>query len=117
MVPEQFDDLVGQVLDDLPAWVRAAFDNVTIMVEDAPDPELLADGEDLLGLYTGTPLPERGVNYGGVLPDVIYIFRQPHLALGLAEPELREEIARTVLHEIAHYFGIDDQHLEANGFG
>jgi len=117
MVPEQFDELVERVLDDLPAWVQGAFDNVTIMIEDAPDPELLEDGEDLLGLYTGTPLPERGVDYGGVLPDVICIYRRPHLALGLPESELGEEIARTVLHEIAHYFGIDDDHLEANGFG
>lgn len=117
MNPQQFDDLVDRVLSDLPGWVRDAFDNVTIMIEDVPDPELGPEGEDLLGLYTGTPLPDRSVDYAGVLPDVIYIYRRPHLALGLDEAELGEEIARTVLHEIAHYFGIDDDHLEANGFG
>lgn len=114
---EHFDQLVEQVLDDLPDWVRRAFDNISIMVEDAPDPELVPEGEDLLGLYTGTPLPERGTDYAGVLPDIIYIYRRPHLALGLADAELREEIARTVLHEIAHYFGLDDEHLDEIGFG
>ena len=114
---EQFDELVDEVLADLPDWVRSAFHNVTIMVEDLPDTEHGADGEDLLGLYTGTPLPERGVDYAGSLPDIIYIYRQPHLELGLEEADLREEIARTVFHEIAHYFGLGDDYLEANGFG
>jgi predicted Zn-dependent protease with MMP-like domain len=63
------------------------------------------------------PLTERGVEYAGELPDVIYIFRQPHLELGLPSDELREEIARTLIHEVAHYFGIDDDHLDEIGWG
>lgn len=114
---EQFEALVHEVIHDLPDWVRDAFENLSIMVEDAPDPELGPDFEDLLGLYTGTPLPERGVDYAGVLPDIIYVYREPHLAMDLPDEELREEIAKTVLHEIAHYFGLDDDHLELNGFG
>ena len=117
MQRDSFDELVGQVIDDLPDWVREAFDNISIMVEDEPDPELLPLEQDLLGIYIGTPLPERDSQYAGHLPDVIYIFRQPHLRLGLAEPELRMEIARTVMHEIAHYFGIDDDYLDAHGWG
>ena len=64
-----------------------------MLVLDQPDERLDPDGQGLLGLYVGVPLPERGANYAGELPDVIYLFRQPHLALGLAEDELREEIA------------------------
>jgi predicted Zn-dependent protease with MMP-like domain len=71
----------------------------------------------LLGLYLGVPLPERGADYAGELPDVIYIFRRPHLDMGLPQDELRHEIARTLIHEIAHYFGIEDDHLDKIGWG
>ena len=81
------------------------------------DEDLDPEGEGLLGLYLGLPLPERGVEYAGELPDVIYIFRRPHLELGLAPDELREEVARTLIHEVAHYFGIDDDHLDEIGWG
>lgn len=117
MEREAFDDLVAEVLADLPGWVRDAFDNISIMVEDEPGAELGPDADGLLGLYTGVPLPERDSGYAGALPDIIYIFRQPHLELALPEPELREEIAKTVLHEIAHYFGLDDDYLEREGWG
>jgi predicted Zn-dependent protease with MMP-like domain len=114
---DAFDALVTEVLDDLPDWVRRAFDNISIFIEDEPLAELGSDTEGLLGIYIGTPLPERGTDYAGNLPDVIYIFRDPHLELGLEENALREEIARTVLHEIAHYFGLDDDYLESEGWG
>jgi len=107
------DDAVRQ----LPGWAQDALDNVQILVLDAPDQHLDPEGEGLLGLYTGTPLPERDSNHAGELPDVIYIFRLPHLALNLPPDELREEIARTTLHEIAHYFGLDDDHLDDIGWG
>ncbi len=113
----QFDAQVERVLRELPEWVLRAFDNISIMIEDDPSPDLDPEGQGLLGLYTGIPLPERGIHYAGALPDVIHIFRNPHLALGLSESETREEIARTVMHEIAHYFGIDDDYLERNGWG
>jgi predicted Zn-dependent protease with MMP-like domain len=71
----------------------------------------------MLGLYMGVPLPERGIDYAGELPDVIYIFRYPHLELGLPADELRGEIAKTLVHEIAHYFGFDDDYLEEIGWG
>jgi len=107
------DDAVRQ----LPGWAQDALENVQILVLDAPDQHLDPEGEGLLGLYTGTPLPERDSNHAGELPDVIYIFRLPHLALDLPPDELREEIARTTLHEIAHYFGLDDDHLDDIGWG
>ena len=114
---QQFESVVHEVLQGLPDWVRSALDNIDILVEERPDAELDPDGHGLLGVYLGTPLPERGVDYAWALPDVIYIFRQPHLELGLPEDDLRREIARTVMHEIAHYFGIDDDHLDEIGMG
>ena len=72
---------------------------------------------DLLGLYDGIPLTERSVDDSGNLPDVIYIFRNAHLEMNLPRDELIEEIVTTLVHEIAHYFGIDDDHLDEIGWG
>jgi len=117
MQVNEFEDVVFEAMDRLPGWVHDALDNVRVLVLDEPDAELDPDGEGLLGLYIGTPLPERGVDYAGELPDVVYIFRRPHLELGLSRDELRDEIARTLIHEIAHYFGIEDEYLEEIGWG
>lgn len=112
-----FEAAVDDVLRSLPAWVRDAFTNVEILVLDEPTAEMDPHGEGLLGLYLGVPLPERGANDAGQLPGLIYIFRLPHLALGLDADGLKEEIRITVMHEIAHYFGIDDDHLHEIGMG
>ena len=116
MNAREFESVVDDVVLGLPDWVREAFDNIQILVTDEPDPEMDPAGEGLLGLYTGIPLTERSANEAGNLPDVIYIFRLPHLALGLPPDALREEIAVTVMHEIAHYFGLDDDHLARIGW-
>jgi predicted Zn-dependent protease with MMP-like domain len=113
----QFESIVMETLDSLPDWVHKALDNIDVLVVDEPNEDLDPEGEGLLGLYLGVPLPERGADYAGELPDVIYIFRRPHLELGLLQDELRHEIARTLIHEIAHYFGIDDDHLDKIGWG
>lgn len=113
----QFETVVRETVDGLPEWVQNALDNLEILVMEEADEDLDPEGEGLLGLYLGLPLPERGVDYAGELPDVIYIFRQPHLELGLPPDELHEEIARTLIHEVAHYFGIDDDHLDEIGWG
>ena len=113
----QFEAVVRETVDGLPEWVRNALDNLEILVMEEADEDLDPEAEGLLGLYLGLPLPERGVDYAGELPDVIYIFRQPHLDLGLPPDELREEVARTLIHEVAHYFGIDDDHLDEIGWG
>ena len=113
----QFEAVVRETVDGLPDWVQNALDNLEILVMEEADEDLDPEGEGLLGLYLGLPLPERGVDYAGELPDVIYIFRQPHLELDLPADELREEVARTLIHEVAHYFGIDDDHLDDIGWG
>jgi predicted Zn-dependent protease with MMP-like domain len=113
----QFEAVVRETMGGLPEWVQNALDNIEILVLEEADEDLDPDGEGLLGLYLGMPLTERGVEYAVELPDVIYIFRQPHLELGLPSDELREEVARTLIHEVAHYFGIDDDHLDEIGWG
>lgn len=114
---DEFNAVVRETIDAMPAWVHEALENIEILIEDEPGEELGLDSADLLGLYTGVPLPERSVEDSGELPDVIHIFRRPHLALGLPPDELRDEIAATLIHEIAHYFGLDDDQLHELGWG
>jgi predicted Zn-dependent protease with MMP-like domain len=113
----EFETVIEHTLERLPEWVRDALHNIEILVVEEADEQLDPDGQNLLGLYVGLPLPERDANHAGELPDVIYIFRRPHLELGLPPHELQEEIAKTLIHEIAHYFGIDDDHLDSIGWG
>lgn len=117
MNPDQFDTVIDETIDAIPLRFRDALHNIEILVLDEPGDDLDLESKDLLGLYTGTPLPERDSDYSGELPDVIYIFRKPHLALGLPPDALRREIAATLIHEIAHYFGLDDDHLDELGWG
>ena len=113
----QFETVVRHTIARLPDWARNALENMEVLVTEEADEQLDPDGQTLLGLYIGVPLTERGVDYAGELPDVIYIFRRPHLALGLSTDKLHDEIARTLVHEIAHYFGIDDDRLDELGWG
>jgi len=113
----QFEAVVQETMESLPDWVHEGLHNIEVLVVDEPDKDLDPEGQGLLGLYLGLPLPERGADYAGELPDVIYIFRRPHLELRLPPDELRHEIGRTVIHEIAHYFGFDDDHLDEIGWG
>ena len=113
-LPEaEFDAAVSEALDLVPAELLALLDNVVVLVEDEPDP---AD-TDLLGLYEGTPLTERGHAWAGSLPDRITIYRGPLTRMCEDADDLREEIAVTVVHELAHHFGIDDDRLHALGWG
>ena len=98
----EFESVVHDVVRQLPDWVHDALDNIDLLVEDEAAPGIEPDGECLLGLYVGTPLTERDANHTGELPDVIYVYRLPHLDMGLSGAELREEIATTIVHEIAH---------------
>lgn len=112
MSRERFEELVGEALDEVPAELLSMMNNVVILVEDAP-----ANGEaDLLGLYEGQALTERGWDYAGVLPDRITIFRLPTLRACDTETDVVDEVAITVVHEIAHHFGIDDDRLHDLGY-
>lgn len=111
MSRERFEELVAEALDSVPAELLAHMDNVVVLVEDDP-PE-----PGLLGLYEGFALTERGWDYGGALPDRIFVFRNPTLAICDEEADVVEEVAITVVHEIAHHFGIDDDRLHQLGWG
>jgi predicted Zn-dependent protease with MMP-like domain len=105
-----FDDQVRAVLDELPPHLAAALKNVAVVVEDE-NPE----DPDLLGLYHGVPLPERG-DMAGALPDKISIYRIPLEESFPDANDLREEIRITVLHELAHYFGLDEDRIADLGY-
>ena len=105
-----FDDHVRAALDELPPHIAAALETVAVVVEDENP-----DDPDLLGLYHGVPLPERG-DMAGALPDKISIYRLP-LEESFPDPdELRDEIRVTVLHELAHYFGLDEAQIADLGY-
>ena len=113
MTREDFEDAVRDGLDLVPPELAARIDNVVVLVEDdAPE-----DDPDLLGLYEGTPLTERDSTYSGMLPDVIHLYRRTILAACDTAEQVRTEIEITVVHEIAHHFGIDDDHLDELGYG
>ena len=108
----EFEDLVGEALDTIPPELADLLDNVVIVVEDdAP-----ADDPELLGLYAGIPLTERGSWYAGALPDTITIYRNPTLAICESLEDVVEEVGITVVHELAHHFGIDDERLHQLGW-
>ncbi|MFR9803254.1 metallopeptidase family protein [Pseudonocardia sp. RS010] len=108
----RFDDLVSDALDTIPPRLTAAMDNVVVLVEDRHP-----DEPGLLGLYEGVALTDRTSDYGGVLPDRITIFREAVLDFCTTEDEVVHEIAVTVVHEIAHHFGIDEHTLHELGWG
>jgi predicted Zn-dependent protease with MMP-like domain len=114
MDPERFDALVDQALDQIPdelaSWVR----NVVVLVEEEP-PE--NEPDDLLGLYVGVALTERDSSLTVQLPDQIFIFRGPLLDMCDSEQQLVDEVRITVVHEVAHHFGIDDRRLHELGYG
>ena len=110
---DAFDELVGHALDGIPSALADLIDNVVVLVEDEP-PE--SEGE-LLGLYEGVPLTERDTQYSGVLPDRITIFRGPVLRVCATPEQVVDEIRITVVHEIAHYFGIEEERLHELGYG
>ena len=105
--PVDFEQEVLAALDELPADLRNAMSNVSVVIEEEPP-----DGQPLLGLYQGIPLTDRTSWYSGVLPDKISIYRGPLERLYGSDPDrLRTQIRRVVLHEVAHHFGISDERL------
>ena len=109
----RFDEQVAAAIESLPDELRAAMSNVEVVVEDENP-----DDTDVYGLYTGIPLTERDSGYAGVLPDKIEIYRLPLEDEFGHDPDLLvEEIRITVIHELAHHFGIDDDRLAELGWG
>jgi predicted Zn-dependent protease with MMP-like domain len=109
----EFEDLVADALDAIPADLASLISNCVILVEEDVPP---GSGE-LLGLYEGTPLTHRDGWYAGVLPDRITLYRLPILRICETRADVVEEVQITVVHEIAHHFGIDDDRLHELGWG
>jgi len=107
----EFEELVADALDDLPPEISRLMDNVAIFVEDEPPA-----GEDLLGLYEGVPMTERDTSYAMALPDRISIYRLPILRISDDAEQAREQVEITVVHEVAHHFGMDDHRLHQLGY-
>ena len=108
----EFELLVADALDLIPAELTAAMDNVVVLVDDRHRAE-----PDLLGLYEGVALTERDSTYGGVLPDRITIYQDAITEICADRDEVVDEVAVTVVHEVAHHFGIDEETLHELGWG
>lgn len=121
MTKKSFEGLVRKAIDRIPSEFQEAMKNIAILIEDWPGPEaedLIDDDPEgaLYGFYQGIPLPERTIDDSGMLPDVIYLYRKP-LEEDFPDPEeLIREIEITLVHEIAHYFGFDEEILARYGY-
>jgi predicted Zn-dependent protease with MMP-like domain len=108
----RFEELAARALDELPQWVQRRLENVEVVIEEEPPP----DAPNLLGLYQGIPLTERGINYTWALPDRITLYRSTIESVSGGDPaELRRVVIETVIHEVAHFFGISDERLQELG--
>ena len=124
----RFDKIFEEVLDELPQWIHELIAEVPLHVEDYPSDEMLAHlnirhRERLCGLYTGIPLTDRSVRQSGVLPDVVTIYREGVLNAAVnsrgvvSNGRLRREIRITILHELGHHHGLDEDDLRELGYG
>lgn len=124
MTDEEFEQAVEDALASIPPRFLNALENVGITVADAPSPAQLAalrrndapssgtrSGGILLGLYEGVPLTQRGFSYGNVAPDIVTVFKQAHEQIFSSREQVVEQIRKTVVHEIGHYFGLSDADL------
>jgi predicted Zn-dependent protease with MMP-like domain len=112
MSAERFEELVSEALDLIPSELARAIDNVVVLVVDRHPEE-----PELLGLYQGVALTERDSMYAGALPDTITIYSESLLEICDTEADVVEEVTVTVIHELAHHFGIDDERLHELGWG
>lgn len=112
----QFETWVREALDELPPFFRRRLENLAVFVEEEPPPDVREDleletGDDLYGLYQGVPHTRRGVDYGNVLPDRITLYRRPLVMNFPDRHALRRAVRDTVLHEVGHHFGLDEETL------
>ena len=118
MTRQAFESLVREALAAIPPDFRERFSNLEVVVEDRPAPDLVAEmglepGETLFGLYQGTPLTERSWSHGNELPDRIVIYQRSLEEAFDDEGELFEEVCMTIIHEAGHYFGLEEDEIEA----
>jgi predicted Zn-dependent protease with MMP-like domain len=118
---KKFEGAVEKALEIIPEMFRAQLNNMTIIVDDLPSPDLLREmkippDETLFGVFTGVPLPQRLTTEPPLYPDVIISFREPLMTECHSLIELEEEIAITVVHEVAHYLGLSEERLEELGY-
>lgn len=123
MTDAEFESAVQDAIDSIPEEFLDELENVAIVIADEPEEEdfeydgLYTEGGDLLGIYDGLSLAERGSDYGyGDYPDTITIFKGPHERLEGGRDDIIEEVRRTVVHEIAHYFGMDEDQVDDMGY-
>jgi predicted Zn-dependent protease with MMP-like domain len=119
---QRFAQLVEEALRELPQPFAQHLEELSVEIKDRPTPRQLKDSgleedELLLGLYVGHPMTQRSVEYSGVLPDAIYIFQEDVELASDGEKELIEQVRITVLHEIGHHFGMDEEDLDELGYG
>lgn len=119
---EDFEALVAEALDEMPAEFRPYLENVQVVVEDEPSDDLLRSmglsprRDTLYGLYQGIPVEDRSFNFGNHLPDMITIYFRPLVRACRTPDRIRREVRRTVIHEVGHHFGFDDKHLRREGY-
>ena len=117
---EEFEHEVEAAIDSLPDRFKRALDNVGIAVADEPNERERAtmqrQCDELLGLYEGVPITRRFTGYSRDMPDIITIYKGPHERVCATRDDLRRQIRKTVLHELGHYFGFDDDYLHAHGY-
>ena len=117
MTRDHFRQLVEEALREIPRRFRREMKNVAVVIEDEPSPDLLEEmevepGDTLLGLYQGTPLPDRSWAFGNTLPDRISIYQRPIEEACEDDEEVRDCVAETVIHEFGHYFGMSEEEIE-----
>ena len=111
-----FEKFVKEAMDSLPEEMKKELENIAFLVEDEPPEDWedeMGQGGDLLGLYQGISKKERGFWYGNVLPDTIVIYQKPLERMSATREELRENVRQTVIHEVGHYFGLDEEQLQS----
>ncbi len=113
---KEFEELVVSALQKLPKFLKRKMENVDVVIEDWASEEVLSEMElqspyELLGLYQGVPFQRRGFYYGNVLPDKITLYRFPIESVCRTREEIEEKVREVVIHEVGHYFGLDDERL------